>query len=187
MSVQEYAVNEYTANAQPHFNLLRILGGWGNVNGPGLLMLRSMLAGTSTAAVLGLSAAIVGSSIWGTAALPFIVGSSLGFVLGSTRWYIVAVKESLLQLDTYPAILRLHLIANFPWKPELGRHNLDWYNARRFSSTWQMKSMLVASWLTAQPALDEIRSRTEAALVDNYLRQGGFEGEDQAATPQESR
>ncbi|KAK1973273.1 hypothetical protein LZ30DRAFT_744060 [Colletotrichum cereale] len=138
-------------------------------------MLRSMLAGTSTAAVIGLSAAMIGSSIWGTAALPFLVGSSMGFVLGSTRWYIIATREALLQLDNYPSILRLHLIANFPWKPELGRKSVDWYTSDRFSSTWQMKSMLVAGWLTAQPALDEIRNRTEAGIVESYVRQSHAE------------
>ncbi|KAK1569710.1 uncharacterized protein LY79DRAFT_571394 [Colletotrichum navitas] len=156
--MQEHAVNEFSSNGLPHFNLLRILGRWGNVNGPGLLMLRSMLAGTSTAAVIGLSAAMIGSSIWGTAALPFLVGSSIGFVLGSARWYVVATREALLQLDNYPSILRLHLIANFPWKPELGRKGVDWYTSDRFRSRWEMESMLVAAWLTAQPALDEIRN-----------------------------
>lgn len=144
-------------------------------------MLRSMLAGTSTAAVTGLTAAMIGSSIWGTAALPFIIGSSLGFVLGSTKWYITATKEALLQLDNYPAILRLHLIANFPWKPELGRRGPEWYTVNRFGSSWQMKSMLVASWLTAQPALDEIRNRTEACIVESYTRQYSAEGEVEVA------
>ncbi|OLN97041.1 hypothetical protein CCHL11_02212 [Colletotrichum chlorophyti] len=136
-----------------------------------------MLAGTSTAAVLGITAAMVGSIIWGTAALPFIVGSSVGFVLGSTRWYAIATKEALLQLDNYPSILRLHLIANFPWKPELGRRGVDWYTVSRFNANWQMKSMLVASWLTAQPSLDEIRSRTEAGLVESYVMQKTVERE----------
>ncbi|KAK1854577.1 hypothetical protein CCHR01_02741 [Colletotrichum chrysophilum] len=31
IAMQEYAMTEYSQNAQPHFNLLRILGGWGNV------------------------------------------------------------------------------------------------------------------------------------------------------------
>ncbi|KAF0317261.1 hypothetical protein GQ607_015477 [Colletotrichum asianum] len=169
--MQEYAMTEYSQNAQPHFNLLRILGGWGNVNGPGLFMLRSMLAGTATAAVVGLAASFVGASIWGTAGLPFIIGSSLGFVLGSTRWYVAASQEALLQLDKYPSILRLHLVSNFPWKPELGRLGVEWYTARRFGANWQMKSMLIAAWLTAQPALDEIRNRRETELVEAYSRQ----------------
>nr|XP_036579842.1 uncharacterized protein CTRU02_10319 [Colletotrichum truncatum]KAF6787522.1 hypothetical protein CTRU02_10319 [Colletotrichum truncatum] len=160
-------MTEYSTNAQPHFSLLRIIGGWGNVNS----MLRSMLAGTSAAAVVGLTASFIGASIWGTAGLPFIIGSTLGFALGSAKWYIAATQESLLQLDKYPSILRLHLISNFPWKPELGRRGIDWFTASRFSSSWQMKSMLIASWLTAQPALDEIRNRTEAELVDAYSRQ----------------
>ncbi|KAJ0163504.1 hypothetical protein CTA2_2886 [Colletotrichum tanaceti] len=185
MPTQEYAVNEFSSSTQPHFNLLRILGGWGNVNGPGLLMLRSMIAGVSAAAVLGLSAAMIGSTIWGTAALPFIVGSSLGFALGSTRWYVIATKEALLQLDNYPSLLRLHLIANFPWKPELGRKSVAWYTSDRFNSSWQMRSMLVVGWLTAQPALDDIRNGTEAGLVESYTRQGCVEVEQMGGTPED--
>ncbi|KAF9876589.1 hypothetical protein CkaCkLH20_05997 [Colletotrichum karsti] len=130
-----------------------------------------MLAGTSTAAVVGLAASFIGASIWGTAGLPFIIGSSIGFVLGSTKWYFAAEQEALLQLDKYPSILRLHLVSNFPWKPELGRRSIEWFTATRFSANWQMKSMLIAAWLTAQPALDEIRNRSEAELVEAYSRQ----------------
>ncbi|TDZ22330.1 hypothetical protein Cob_v004899 [Colletotrichum orbiculare MAFF 240422] len=122
----DYALTEYSSGGQPNLSLLRILGGWGNVNGPGLFMLRSMLAGTSTALVVGLAASFVGSSIWGTAGLPFIVGSSLGFVIGSAKWYATATKEALLQLENYPSLLRLHVMANFPWKPELGRRGVEW-------------------------------------------------------------
>ncbi|TEA17721.1 hypothetical protein C8034_v010049 [Colletotrichum sidae] len=134
-------------------------------------MLRSMLAGTSTALVVGLAASFVGSSIWGTAGLPFIVGSSLGFVIGSAKWYATATKEALLQLENYPSLLRLHVMANFPWKPELGRRGVEWYTANRFNSNWQMRSLIVVGWLTAQPALEEIRSRREAELVEAYARQ----------------
>ncbi|KAH7133717.1 hypothetical protein EDB81DRAFT_887529 [Dactylonectria macrodidyma] len=134
-------------------------------------MLRSMLAGTSTAAVVGLTASFVGASLWGTAGLSFIVGSTAGFALDSIKWYLAASQEALVQLDKYPSILRLHLVSNFPWKPDFGRLGVEWYTSRRFSTNWQMKSILISAWLTAQPALDEIRSRTEAGLVESYSKE----------------
>ena len=130
-----------------------------------------MLAGTYTAAVVGLSVSIVGGTIWGTAALSFIVGSSVGFALGSLHWYSRATDQALVHLRRYPALMRLHLIANFPWKPELEARPVDWYTVDRFSSDWVYRSILVAGWMTAQPALDDIRAREEAAIVDAYAQE----------------
>lgn len=131
-------------------------------------MFRSVLAGTYTGVVVGIGTSIIASSFYGTAALPFIIGSSVGFALGSLRWYEMATKEALLDLQRYPTLMRLHLISNFPWKPELGEYDVLWYTAERFGSSWVMRSMLLSSWLSAQPAIEEIRARSIANLVEKY-------------------
>ncbi|KAM4067189.1 sugar transporter [Hirsutella rhossiliensis] len=148
------------------------MGGWGNASGPGLVvssMFRSMLSGTTSAMTLGLTAAAASSMIWGTATLPFIIASSVGFAMGSLRWYFASTQEALLQLDRYPSLLRLHVLANFPWLPEYARRDASWFTRERFHSNWVHKSVLVASWLSAQPALDDIHHQVETALVQAYV------------------
>ncbi|ODA82393.1 hypothetical protein RJ55_00900 [Drechmeria coniospora] len=161
--------SEYGTLSQSPYGILRILGGWGNVSGPGLVMFRSMIAGTSTAMIFGISAGMAGSLIWGTATLPFVIFSSVGFALGSLRWYAVSTQEALLQLRRYPSLLRMHIIANYPWVPEYSCRDPSWFTPRNFDANWVQRSVLVASWLSAQPALDDVHSQVEAALVQKYV------------------
>ncbi|KID86725.1 sugar transporter [Metarhizium guizhouense ARSEF 977] len=161
-------VADFASNSQHPFSLLKIIGGWGNVSGPGLVMFRSLLAGTYTAVVVGISTTLVASALWGTAALPFVLGSSLGFTIGSLRWYMSAERAALFDLYRYPSLLRLHLLANFPYHGELSRNGVEWYTPSRFKSSWTLKSMLVAAWLSAQPAIEDIQTRTESEVVAGY-------------------
>jgi len=128
-----------------------------------------MVAGTTYAVVLGLCLSVPSTFIWGTASLPFIVGSSIGFTIGSIRWYTVATQEALWHLDRYPSLMRLHIMANYPWRPDLRTKKLEWYNSERFSRSWVLRSILVASWLSAQPALDDLHGRNQAAIVEEYM------------------
>ncbi|KAJ6442123.1 stem cell self-renewal protein Piwi [Purpureocillium lavendulum] len=128
-------------------------------------MFRSMIAGTSTAMVLGITASMVSSVVWGTATLPFVVFSSLGFALGSARWYMVSSQEALLQLRRYPALLRMHVVANFPWMPHYAARDAAWFTPERFAVDWVQRSVLVAAWLSAQPALEELQTQVQANIV----------------------
>jgi hypothetical protein len=130
-----------------------------------------MVAGTTTAAMLGLTFAIISATIWGTAALPFIIGSSMGFTIGSVRWYATSTTEAMNELDMYPALLRLHLQANFPRERRFRTWPLNQFRAEVFGQSWVLRSMLVAGWLTARPALDDIHDRKEAALVEAYSQE----------------
>lgn len=112
---------------------------------------------------------MVGSFIWGTAALPVLVGSSLGFTLGSFRWYEVATQEAMLQARRHPALLRMHVTNNFPWAPWAHDQRADRL-AERARSDWVCRSMLVVGWLSAGPALAEIQSRQEARLIEDSVR-----------------
>lgn len=134
-------------------------------------MFRSMVAGTSTAMILGLSGATISSLIFGTATLPFIVCSSVGFALGSFRWYMVSSQEALQQLHRYPALLRMHIVANFPWLPEYARRDPAWFTPQQFGASWVRRSILIAGWLSAQPALDEIHRQTEARCIEEYTNE----------------
>ena len=134
-------------------SMFKIAGGWGNVNGPGIFMLRVIVAGATTATFMGLCSAMLASMVWGTAALPFIAGSCAGFILGTTSWYYDALSKALLTVDRYPSMLRLHLDANFPTK-FFRREPLGLFRSERFKSSQILQSMLVVAWLTAQPALD---------------------------------
>ncbi|KAI7772286.1 hypothetical protein LZL87_007647 [Fusarium oxysporum] len=151
------------------FPFISLLSGWGVVSGPGLFMLRSLVSGISTATVVGVSSGMVGSMIWGTAGLPFLIGSSLGFAFGSYRWYEVATREAMVQLELYPALLQMHITSNFPWVPDLHSKRREWYTAETFRRSWVMKSMLVVGWLSAESSLREIRERREARLVEEYV------------------
>lgn len=66
------------------------------------------------------------------------------------------MQKALLALDRFPLLLRLHLHANFP------SERFDSWTVARMRSAfrqetfpaWRLNSMLVASWMTATPALD---------------------------------
>ena len=111
------------------------------------------MSGTLTATAVGIVFCIPPALLYGTAGLPFLIGSCTGFVLGAVGFYRDALRKAMLSLDEYPLVLRLHLHANFP---AAGFNRWDVQRLRNpvFSGSWTMQSMLVASWLTATPALD---------------------------------
>ena len=122
-------------------------------SGPGLFMLRVIVVGSTAAAFFGLTGAVAGSIMYGTASLPFLLASSFGFVLGSFRWYHSSTSQALLCLDAYPRLMQLHLDANYPSK-RFRQWPAERMKLRTFQNSWILKSMLVVAWLTAQPALD---------------------------------
>lgn len=134
-------------------NFFRMTGGWGNVNGPGFLMLRVVLTGSSSAVVMGLAGSACTAAFFGTAALPFVVFACFGFLFGAVGFYRDAMRQSLTYLERFPRLLQLHLDANFPTRGFL-QYRQDQLRAAHFSRSWTLQSMLIASWLTAQPALD---------------------------------
>ncbi|KPI38351.1 uncharacterized protein AB675_12057 [Cyphellophora attinorum] len=77
------------------------------------------------------------------------------------------MAKSILALERYPLLLRLHLHANFP------SERFDSWSVARMNSAfrretfphWRLTSMLVASWMTATPALDRIMEQEEEAIV----------------------
>jgi hypothetical protein len=89
-------------------------------------MLRCIIAGTSSAALGGLAFAVAGSTVYGTATVPFIIGSSLGYAMGAWKWYRASVFEALRDLRAYPELMRLHIIAGFPWVTTLRDREPGW-------------------------------------------------------------
>src|ERR1700679_2848758 len=79
--------------------IFRVLGGWGNLAGPSSFMMRAIIFGSSTAVMFGITGGMAGALLYGTASLPFIAMSSMGFVLGITRWYQASVTLALLHLE----------------------------------------------------------------------------------------
>jgi hypothetical protein len=131
-------------------------------------MFRSMVAGTTTAAICGLTCSVIASIIWGTASLPFIFGSTVGFTIGSIRWYHISTEEALISLQAYPALFRLHLMSNYPSDRRFRTWELAQFRPQVFERSWVLKSMLVASWLTARSSMQEIQTREEAKVIEGY-------------------
>lgn len=129
------------------------VGRWGNAAGPGYLMIRVLLSGTASSAILGLAGASLGGFIWGTASIPFIISACAGFVFGAVGFYRDAILQSQLMLERYPRLLQLHLDANFPNRKFLS-WRLSQLRSSSFSSSWILQSMLVTSWLSALPAIE---------------------------------
>ena len=133
-------------------------------------MLRSIVFGSASAMFFGMTSAILGSLAFGVGSLAFLVGSSLGFVLGTFRWYRHSLLQSLLVLDAYPALMRLHLHANFPLK-RFNHLPLRDCRSDRFRGRWIMENMLVVAWLTAGPALDVSWERVPSSRKSLILEQ----------------
>ncbi|KAK5122544.1 hypothetical protein LTR85_003807 [Meristemomyces frigidus] len=143
----------------------RMAGGWGNVAGPGYFMTRIILSGTVSSAVLGLAGSAFGAVIWGTAALPFLISACGGFFFGAIGFYRDALRQANMMLERYPRLIQLHLDANYPTRGFL-EWRTDQFKAAVFSRSWVLQSMLVCSWLTAQPALDQLMEHQEQLLVE---------------------
>lgn len=133
--------------------LFRMTGGWGNAAGPGYFMARIVLSGTVSAVIIGMAGSAAGAAIWGTGALPFLVAACGGFVFGAVGFYRDALRQANVMLERYPRLLQLHLDANYPTRGFLA-WRLEQMKAAAFARSWTLQSMLVCSWLTAQPALD---------------------------------
>ncbi|KAK5947966.1 hypothetical protein OHC33_011007 [Knufia fluminis] len=144
--------------------LMRVAGGWGNISGPSIFMLRSLVAGSTTAMSFGLTGATISAVIFRTATIPFIISTSIGFIVGVVGFYKDCIAKASISLDLYPKILQLHLDQNFPWRGFRTWPIKDFRTAE-FARSWTLKSMLLVSWLTAQPALDQIFEAKEKALI----------------------
>ncbi|KAK7898060.1 hypothetical protein LTR67_004692 [Exophiala xenobiotica] len=127
-------------------------------------MLRVIISGSIASVFMGMTGASIGALIFDTATVPFVFSACTGFVLGAVGFYRDAVRKSLRSLDRYPRLLQLHLDANFPhrgfetWPPSRFRSGV-------FASSWVLRSMLVASWLTATNAIDRILEAEEEAIL----------------------
>jgi hypothetical protein len=125
-------------------------------NGESPSMTRIILTGTMTAVSLGLGGSTLFAIVYGTAALPFIVFACFGFGLGAYGFYRDALSKACIAVERYPLLLRLHMHANFPGQ------RFDLWDVARMRTAfrrerwprWQLRSMLLASWMTATPALD---------------------------------
>ncbi|GLA12707.1 hypothetical protein AnigIFM62618_008662 [Aspergillus niger] len=150
---------------------LRAVGGLTKPSGRGLFMFQCLLAGRSSAAIIGMLGATVMGYAFMAGAVGFLGGSCIGFVPGSIGYYRTCARQSLIAFLKYPDLLRHHIAIDF------GMHGVD--KASRFWGTDMQKTMcdiksdvalqgmLVAAWHSAVPAIEEIQSQEEARLVAN--------------------
>jgi len=127
-------------------------------------MLRNMVVSSTTAVVFGLTSASLGALTFGTAAIPFIVGTSVGFALGAYSHYRSSVIESHTVLMEMPDLFHYHLRRTYPVA----------YRQARFSNIfddgWVSKSLAIGALFSAGDALNEIKSLQEAELISKYGR-----------------
>ncbi|KAI2622906.1 hypothetical protein GGS26DRAFT_566509 [Hypomontagnella submonticulosa] len=165
------------ANVGSHVSqLLRSIGNWSRPSGHGLYMFRSMFVASSTAALVGLATAAVGGILTGSGSLFFIVGSCLGFVGGSLHYYRMSLAQALSALDEHPTLMQLHLAYNFPWLgyQHLARSQLRSDRWRR--TTFARQGNLIAAWLSASDALDEIHDRKTALVLETIVKEAAMKG-----------
>ena len=117
------------------------------------VMVRTIVAGTTSAITMGMAGSGLASAIFGTASLPFLVFACAGFVFGTIGFYRNCLARSLIALERAPGLMQLHLDANYPDKGFL-RYSAHQLRRETFSRSWILQSMVISSWLTAQPALD---------------------------------
>jgi hypothetical protein len=120
-------------------------------------MTKAFIQGSIKAIALGFSGALISGIIFGTAALPFVISASIGFAVGSIGFYREALMKSLIAVRRYPWILRLHLERQFPRK-RFDLWSVERMRGEEFERSWVLSNMLVASWLSAGPALEVSRS-----------------------------
>ncbi|KIW18857.1 hypothetical protein PV08_03146 [Exophiala spinifera] len=132
-------------------------------------MLRVIISGTIASVFMGMTGATIGALMFDTATVPFVASACTGFVLGTFGFYRDAVRKSLRSLDRYPRLLQLHLDANFPHRG-FETWPVDRFRSAVFGESWVLRSMLVASWLTATNAIDRILEAEEEAILAPLTR-----------------
>ncbi|KAI2777310.1 hypothetical protein F4815DRAFT_481653 [Daldinia loculata] len=172
----DYEVSAANSVGSHVSQLLRTIGNWSRPSGHGLYMFRSMFVASSTAALVGLAAAAATGIFTGSGSIGFLLGSCAGFVGGSLHYYRMCLAQALSSLDEHPRLMQLHLAYNFPW---LGYQHLRRNQLR--SKEWTRASYarqgnLVAAWLSASDALDEIHDRKTALILEAIIRQETAKG-----------
>ncbi|CAJ2513407.1 Uu.00g015260.m01.CDS01 [Anthostomella pinea] len=158
---------EYDVSPGNNFgHLLQTIGSWGRPS-----MFRSMIVASSTAALLGLGAAVGSGILLSSGSFGFLVGSCIGFVGASIHYYNASLSQALVALEEHPRLMQLHLAYNFPWLgfQRLSRAQL---HAEWWRHSWIRQGNLIAAWQSASGALDEIHDRRTQLLVDRTVKQG---------------
>jgi hypothetical protein len=121
-------------------------------------MFQSLIAGSSSAAILGLFGATLMGYAFTAGAIGFVGGSCLGFILGTVGYYRTCHQQSLIAFIKYPDLLKHHIIIDF------GMHGVD--KVSRFwgkdsenilqdvKSDISLRGMLIAAWHSAVPAIE---------------------------------
>lgn len=127
-------------------------------------MLRNLVVSSTTAVVFGLTSATIGAMTFGTAAIPFIVGTSAGFCFGAYSHYRSCVIESAQLFREMPDLFNFHIKLSFPGT----------YRQSRFTNViddgWVCRSLAIATLFSASNTIEEIRARQEMELIEKYGR-----------------
>ena len=97
--------------------------------------------------------AIIAAALFEAAALPFVVGTAVGFTAGIVTNYFRSINRALIDLELYPGVLRLHLMRHFPAQ-RYDRRPLQWFDKANFQGRWQEESRLIVAWVSGQDNLD---------------------------------
>lgn len=114
---------------------------------------------------VGLAGSGLAAVFVGTASLPFLIFACAGFIFGSVGFYRNTLSRSLIALDRNPRLMQLHLDANYPDRGFL-RFSDRQLRSEEFGRSWILQSMLVCSWLTAQPALDVSSAHPSSSALE---------------------
>ena len=102
--------------------------------------------------------------IFGTAAIPFIVGTSAGFCFGAYSHYRSCVVECTQLFKEMPDLFNFHIKLSFPGT----------YRQSRFTNViddgWVSRSLAIATLFPASNTLEETRARQEMELIEKYGR-----------------
>ncbi|KIW70573.1 hypothetical protein, variant [Phialophora macrospora] len=130
-------------------------------------MTRVIVSGTVASIFVGMSGASLGALIFDTATIPFIASASAGFLLGVWGFYRDAVRKSLRAVDRFPQLLQLHLDGNFPHRG-FDTWEMSRFRSATFGKSWVLQSMLIASWMTANRAIERIYEAEEERILLSF-------------------
>ncbi|KAI1087452.1 hypothetical protein F5B19DRAFT_66941 [Rostrohypoxylon terebratum] len=172
----DYEVNTASTVGSHVSQLLRTIGNWSRPSGHGLYMFRSMFVASSTAALLGLATAAASGILTGGGSLGFLLGSCVGFVGGSIHYYRQCLRQALVTLDEHPSLMQLHLAYNFPWQGYQHLQRSQLRSKSWWTTSFARQGNLIAAWMSASSALDEIHDRKTAIILEAIVRKEASKG-----------
>ena len=163
---------------EPSFTLMDIIAyARPSTGGLAMFMTKTILTSTTMATVGGIAATMMFAPLVGPV-VPFLVGSTVGFLGGIAQRWVFDIQECRQVMREFPSLMDFHLkqLPQPVWIRNVSTANFDEWK-RDFDVNVNKRGMAILALYGASTSISVIRRRQEDALVEKVCA-----GEEQTTT-----